>query len=168
MYNSTGRSDDLCYYMHDGPDAFRFELTGRLSEDAARELEQAWCTAVSTIGKRRLIIDLSGLTGIDRNGHELLGRWAGQGAQLAVVNHRAATRLQPMIDRPVTILAVAAVPTTRPLARALWCAAFLTFLSPTNAATLKQETVNAGGLHPERQRSNTRSREATTALPLPG
>jgi hypothetical protein len=143
MYYSTGRSNDLCYYMHDGPDAFRFELTGRLSEDAARDLERAWRTAASTIGKRRVIIDLSGLTGISRDGHELLDRWAGEGAQLAVVNHRAATRLQPMIDRPVTVLTAAAVHTTGPLARAaLWCAVFLTFASPTNAATLKQETVN--------------------------
>jgi len=143
MYDSTGRSKDLCYYMHDGPDAFRFELTGRLSRDAARDLEQAWRTAASMIGQRRVIIDLSGLTGIGRDGHELLDKWAGEGAQLAVVNHRAATRLQPMIDRPVTVLTAAAVATTRPLARAaLWCAAFLTFASPTNAATLKQETVN--------------------------
>ena len=143
MYNSTGRTAGLCYYMHDGPDAFRFELTGRLSEDAARDIQQAWCTAASTIGQKPVIIDLSGLTGIDRNGNELLGRWAGEGAQLAVVSHRAATRLQPMIDRPVTVLGVAAVPTTRPLARAaFWCVAFLAFLSPTHAATLKQETVN--------------------------
>ena len=76
MYNSTGRSGGLRYYMHDGPDAFRFELTGRLSKDAARDLEQAWRTAESTIGKRLVIIDLSGLTGIDRHGHELLDRWA--------------------------------------------------------------------------------------------
>jgi hypothetical protein len=143
MYYSTGRSNDLCYYMHDGPDAFRFELTGRLSEDAARDLEQAWRTAASTIGKRRVIIDLSGLTGIGRDGHELLDRWAGEGAQLAVVNHRAAARLQPMIDRPVTVLTAAAVPTSGPVARAaLWCAVFLTLVSPTNAATLRQETVN--------------------------
>src|ERR1700720_3444 len=143
MYNPTRRSDGLCYYMHDGLDEFRFELTGRLSEDAAYDLEQAWCTAASTIGKRRVIIDLSGLTGIARNGHELLDRWAGEGAQLAVVNQRAAARLQSMIDRPVTVLTAAAVSTSGVLARAaLWCAAFLTFLSPTNAATLKQETVN--------------------------
>jgi len=142
MYDKTGRSNGLCYYMHDGPDAFRFELTGRLSKDAARDLEQAWRTAASTIGKRRVTIDISGLTGIDGNGHELLDRWAGEGARLVVVNHRAAARLQPVIDRPVTVLTVAAVPTTRLFARAaLWCAAFLTFLSPANAATLKQETV---------------------------
>jgi len=143
MYYSTGRSNDLHYYMHDGPDVFRFELTGRLSGDAARDLEQAWRTAASMIGKRRVIIDLSGLTGVGRAGHDLLGRWAGEGAQLAVVNHRAGARLEPMIDRPVTVLADAAVPFTRPLARAaLWCAAFFTLLSPTNAATLKQETVD--------------------------
>ena len=71
MYNSTRRNGDLCYYMHDGTDAFRFELTGRLSEDAARDLEPAWSTAASTIGKRRVIIDLSGVTVIGRNGHAL-------------------------------------------------------------------------------------------------
>ncbi len=143
MYTSKWRSNDLRYYMHDGLDAFRFELTGRLSADAARDLEQAWRTAASTIGKRPVIIDLSGLTGIGRSGHELLDRWAGEGAQLAVVNHRAAARLQPMIERPVTVLAGAAVPAARPFVRAaLWCAAFLTFLSPSNAATLTRETVN--------------------------
>jgi hypothetical protein len=143
MYDSTGRSDDLRYYMHDGPDVFRFELAGRLSGDAARDLEQAWSTAASTICKRRVIIDLSGLTGMGRNGHELLARWSGAGAQLAVVSHRAAARVQPLIDRRVTVLTDAGVSTTGPLARAiLWCAAFLTFLSPTNAATLKQETID--------------------------
>ena len=130
-------------YMHDGVDELRFELTGRLSEDAARGLEQAWSTAASTIGKRRVIIDLSRVTEIDRSGHERLGKWSAEGAQLAVVNHRAAARLQPMIDRPVTVLTVTAVPASGILARvALWCTAFLTFLSPGNAATLKQETVN--------------------------
>lgn len=143
MRDSTGRSGGLRYYMHDGPDAFRFELTGRLSKDAAQDLIQAWRTAASTIGKRGVIIDLSGLAGIDRSGHELLDRWAGEGAQLAVVNHRAAARLEPMIDRPVTVLIASTVPPTGVLARAaLWCAAFLTFLSPTDAATLNQDTVN--------------------------
>jgi hypothetical protein len=144
MYGSTKRSDDLHFYMHDGLDTFRFELAGRLSAESARELEQAWRTAASMIGERRVIIDLSGVTGIDPNARELLRRWASEGAQLAVVNHRAAARLQPITDWPLAVLTSVSVPRTYPLARAaLWCAAFLTFLSPTNAATLKQDTVEA-------------------------
>jgi ABC-type transporter Mla MlaB component len=99
--------DDLRYYMHDGSDAFRFQLAGRLSKDAARDLEQAWRTALSVIGKKRVIFDLSDLTNIDASGQELLSRWNCQGALLGAISHQARARLQLMTDQPVADLASA-------------------------------------------------------------
>src|SRR5258708_290935 len=105
MNNSMRRRDDLRYYMHDGSDAFRFQLAGRLSKDAARDLEQAWRTASSVIGEKRVILDLSDLTSIDASGQELLSRWNCQGALLGAISHQARARLQLMTDQPVTDLA---------------------------------------------------------------
>ncbi len=85
----NARRDDLHYYLHDGSDALRFQLAGKLSEDAAGDLEQAWRTASSVIGERRVIFDLSGLTDIDASGQELLNKWKRQGALLAAISHQA-------------------------------------------------------------------------------
>src|SRR5580658_9785239 len=49
----------LQYYMHDGPSAFRFELAGDLTNEAARRLDQDWRTASSVIGDRALIVDMT-------------------------------------------------------------------------------------------------------------
>jgi hypothetical protein len=44
--------DDFAIYIHDGATSFRLEIEGGLSRNAARQLEQAWGTASSTIGNR--------------------------------------------------------------------------------------------------------------------
>jgi hypothetical protein len=53
----------LQYYMHDGSTAFRFELAGNLNDEGAHKLDQAWRTASSVIGDRRLIVDMTFVTG---------------------------------------------------------------------------------------------------------
>jgi len=72
----------LKYYMHDGSSAFRFELSGELSNDGARKLEHDWLTASSVIGHRTLIVDMTFLTGADEEGRALLARWHAGGARL--------------------------------------------------------------------------------------
>jgi hypothetical protein len=74
------RSQGLKYYMHDGPTAFRFELAGDLNGEGARRLEQDWRTAWSTLGDRRLIIDMTFVTGVDEQGSALIARWRRDGA----------------------------------------------------------------------------------------
>ena len=76
------RTDDFCYYMHDGSRAFRFALEGTISDDGARDLEQAWHTASSMVADRFFIVDLSRVTGIDSVGQDLIRRWHRDGAQL--------------------------------------------------------------------------------------
>jgi hypothetical protein len=79
------------YYMHDGSTAFSFELAGDLSDEGARELEQAWRTATSVIGEKELLIDLSYVTGFDEAGHELLNKWHAHGARLVVISRGETT-----------------------------------------------------------------------------
>ena len=80
--------------MHDGATAFSFELAGRLSDDAARQLQQAWRTASSVVGERSLIVDLSYVNAIDQLGQDLLRDWHNQGAQLVANSPEASELLQ--------------------------------------------------------------------------
>ena len=80
---------DFRYYMHDGETTFSFELSGRLSDDAARQLEQAWRTASSVIGKRSLTVDVSYVSAIDPVGQDLLRDWHNQGARFVANSHEA-------------------------------------------------------------------------------
>src|SRR6516225_12278342 len=92
------------YYMHDGATAFSFELAGRLSDDAARQLQQAWRTASSVVGERSLIVDLSYVNAIDQLGQDLLRDWHNQGAQLVANSSEASELLQSITGESAPIL----------------------------------------------------------------
>lgn len=66
--------------LHDGPEALRFQLEGKLIGPWVRELEQSWRTASSILGQKPLIIDLQDVTFIDNDGRELLARLEQAGA----------------------------------------------------------------------------------------
>ncbi len=61
-------------YQHDSSSEFRFVLRGSLEGPWVQELEHAWITAASILKGKELVIDGSGLTGIDENGLKLLSR----------------------------------------------------------------------------------------------
>src|SRR5205085_1792676 len=63
------------YYMHDEPDAFRLELSGALAGDGAQDVYHAWKTALSIVGARPFIVDLSYVSGIDDYGRALVQLW---------------------------------------------------------------------------------------------
>ena len=115
-------NSDFRYYMHDGTTAFSFELAGRLSEDGARELQQAWRTASSTIDGRSLIVDLSYVTSIDVAGQHLLREWHDRGAQLVARSPEAKALIQSITGQSVgDLVASARHPTWLPVPRvALW------------------------------------------------
>jgi hypothetical protein len=96
---------DFRYYMHDGVNAFSFELAGRLSNDAARQLQQAWRTASSVVGERTLIVDLSYVNAIDPLGRDLLRHWHSQGARLVANSPEARALLQSVTGECVPIMA---------------------------------------------------------------
>jgi hypothetical protein len=70
------------YYLHDSSTSFRLQLSGDLSGDTVRDVEQAWHTACSTIGGRQLVVDITGLRSMDEKGRQLIENWRRQGAVL--------------------------------------------------------------------------------------
>src|SRR5438067_11480 len=71
----------LRYYLHDGSYGFRLKLSGDLTGADIGELEQCWRTALSTIGGRNFLVDLSDVAVVDDAGRALLDLWHRNGAQ---------------------------------------------------------------------------------------
>ena len=97
------KSQTLQYYMHDGPSAFRFELAGDLSNEAARELDQAWRMASSMVGDRALVVDMTFVTGAGRDGRSLLARWYAEGAQLIARSKVSRTLAEAIVGAPLPV-----------------------------------------------------------------
>lgn len=72
----------LDIYQHDSAEVLRFVLRGVLAGAPAQYLEHAWTTAASTLGTRRLLVDVTEVTDADNEGLALLLRMRAQGAQL--------------------------------------------------------------------------------------
>ena len=68
------------YYIHDSVDACRLQLLGSLSEAYVRELNGCWNTAKTTLGGRKLVIDLRGLQSTDEAGKAWLLSMVHEGA----------------------------------------------------------------------------------------
>jgi hypothetical protein len=83
------KSQALQYYMHDEPDAFRFELAGSLSGEGAQSVFQAWRTALSIIGGRPLIVDMTYVDDADERGRSLILFWHQHGARIIAASARS-------------------------------------------------------------------------------
>ena len=84
--------DSLEYKIHDGATGLRFELAGSLSGRGAESVTHAWNTALSVIGERPLIIDITSVDQIDDRGCALLQLWHKRGARV-IANSRDARSL---------------------------------------------------------------------------
>jgi ABC-type transporter Mla MlaB component len=144
----------LQYYMHDGPGAFRFELAGDLDRQGASRLDQDWRTASSTLGDRRLVVDMTFLTSVDEAGRALLVGWHRGGAHI-VANRENARALaasilgEPLRELPADTHAAAASNRTwiafrtSVLGTLLLVFVALAFATEISGASLKSETVEA-------------------------
>jgi hypothetical protein len=138
------------FYMHDGSTAFRFEIAGIMNEEGARQLEQAWRTATSVIGDRRLIIDMTFVTAVFEKGRALLVRWHQGGAQFVANSRDSRALVESIIGSPLAEV-VGNTNTWLPLRFSLLkslvglALALAVLVVPVglNAATLKSETVAA-------------------------
>jgi hypothetical protein len=144
----------LQYYMHDGSSAFRFELAGELTSEGARRLERDWYTASSVIGHRRLIVDMTFVTGADQDGRALLARWYADGVGLVAKSKRSRELAEEIVGEPLRELGPMAdssdktwLPFRSPFTAAVLCltilAGVLLFPGQVQAANLKSETVAA-------------------------
>src|SRR5581483_9078134 len=61
--------------------ACRFQFLGELSESEIPELTGCWRTARTTLGSRKLVLDLEGLRTIDEAGKQWLIAMASEGAK---------------------------------------------------------------------------------------
>lgn len=101
---SENRASCLTYYMHDEAAAFRFQLAGGLSKDSTTDLDQARETASSVLGRRPLIVDLTGIESIDTAGRQLIEKWHGRGALFVVTTPQAKIRIQSMTGVPFCLI----------------------------------------------------------------
>ena len=158
-----GEKCGLIYYMHDGSAAFRFRLAGDLSGDSTRELEQAWQTASSIIGGRRLVVDLTGVRNIDAAGGELLEKWGGLGAHLIVASQEAKLRIQPITTVPIEIVRMKPKLSKRvnsPMAACLVALLVILWLASSLAASVQEN------LDPPRQRRSANMSASAAMLAM--
>lgn len=74
------RSSCFNYYIHDSTDACRLQLLGELTGGDISELNGCWRTAKTTLGTRKLILDLQRLVTVDELGRQWLSAMASEGA----------------------------------------------------------------------------------------
>jgi ABC-type transporter Mla MlaB component len=144
----------LRYYMHDGPSAFRFELSGELDHQGACRLDRDWRTASSTLGGRSLVVDITFLTGVDEAGRALFVAWHREGAHFVANCENARALAASILGEP---LREPPADTHGATASSLTWIAFrtsvhgtlvlllvaLAFATEISGATLKAETVEA-------------------------
>jgi hypothetical protein len=94
-------TERLQYYMHDEPDAFRFELSGSLSGDGAESVYHAWRTALSIIGQRPLTIDMTYIADADDRGGALLVLWHQQGARIVAASDESRALAETILGEPL-------------------------------------------------------------------
>jgi hypothetical protein len=74
------RSSSFKYYIHDSTDALRLKLIGEFTQADVTELNGCWRTARTTIGKRKLVLDLHTLVAVDEAGKQWLAAMSAEGA----------------------------------------------------------------------------------------
>ena len=68
------------YYIHDGTAACRLQLLGQVGESEVAELTSCWQTARTTLGGRRLVLDVREVNSIDDAGKKWLAQMIEDGA----------------------------------------------------------------------------------------
>lgn len=81
------RAGHFRYYIHDGIAECRLQLLGELTETDIADLNGCWRTAKTTLGSRRLVLDLYALRSVDEAGKQWLAGIAQEGATCSPDNY---------------------------------------------------------------------------------
>jgi hypothetical protein len=92
----------MCYCIHVGTSAVRFELTGDLNTGDASRLEHDWRGVRSAIGNRLLVVDVSFVTGIDEAARSLFKRWYARGAEFAASSKQSRELVESITEHTYT------------------------------------------------------------------
>jgi hypothetical protein len=90
----------LEYYIHDGPTALRFDLRGSLSGSGAESVHNAWQAALSVIGERSLIVDITFVADVDDRGRALLELWHRSGTRIIAASRESRALAKAVLDEP--------------------------------------------------------------------
>jgi hypothetical protein len=74
------RPSSFKYYIHDSIDVLRFKLIGELTQGDLQELNGSWRTAKTTLGRRKLVLDLQTLRTVDEASKQWLAGMSAEGA----------------------------------------------------------------------------------------
>ena len=74
------RSSSFKYYIHDGVDALRLKLIGDVNAADLPELNGCWRTARTTLGDRKLMLDLGALRAADEAARQWIASMMEAGA----------------------------------------------------------------------------------------
>jgi len=77
--SSTIHSTSFQYYIHDSVATFRLQLIGELRASNVTELNGSWETARTTLGHRKLVLDLRRLYSADEEGRRWLAKMVAAG-----------------------------------------------------------------------------------------
>lgn len=77
---SRVRPSSFKYYIHDSIGVLRLKLIGELRQSDIAELSGCWRTAKTTLGKRKLVLDLESLRTVDEAGKQWLASMSAEGA----------------------------------------------------------------------------------------
>jgi hypothetical protein len=91
------KTQTLEYYLHDEWDALRFELAGSLSGDGAQSVYQAWRTALSIVGDRPVIFDITFVVEADERGRAILLLWHQNGARIIAASSESRALAEPIL-----------------------------------------------------------------------
>jgi ABC-type transporter Mla MlaB component len=58
--------------IHEEPQASTLQLEGRLAGPLVSELDRTWRSLAASLGSKKLLVDLCGITQIDLNGRQVL------------------------------------------------------------------------------------------------
>lgn len=138
----------LIFYMHDGPNTFRFELAGTLAGADVAKLEQAWRTASSTVDEKVLALDVTFLNSTDEKGRDLLFRWWRAGGRFVANSPQSRNLVEWITGLPYVMPDRSVGPTFDPRFPswksglvALFCAAALLFPAKVRAAEMAPQSV---------------------------
>lgn len=91
----------LRHYMNEGRTTFLIELAGEVTNEDAWRIDQDWRVASSSVGDRRLIVDMTYVTRVDDWVRALFVRWHQEGAQFVARTQSARLLAEWILGEPV-------------------------------------------------------------------
>jgi hypothetical protein len=91
-------------YQYDSAAMFRFTVQGDLQGTCVDELEHAWIAATSVLKGKELVVDISGVTSVDRTGADLLSYMRESGVRLTAPPPLASPEIARSLGIPVAVV----------------------------------------------------------------